>query len=691
VTDAPSRNFLAAAFARLRALRASGRLKVTGLRLFLLAIAAMVLGAVFSGPLSGLFRILEYLCWAALGLRLAARFIRWIFNTVLWTVRSRLIVTCLLMGLAPIVLFGTLAGIAGYIFCGQFATSIVAEGISDNLNRAQARSMVELSQLERADAGARTIVADDREGRFMTVWRDGKQQDAGAAKNSLRQASPFASGPIPGWLHPGFKGVVVASGKLFLCAASGNAAEGHSAVLLNCTQLGNQEVRSLAEGLGDVRIRAALVANTHGAKATGATTADPADQPGAFHTLAGGDVAARVNVFDIRVFFTAPLATTDFATGEDDNVYMFVTSRPAMLYRRLFASSVEAGTIVHIILIVTAVVFGVLELFACLMAIAVSLTITRSIADLYDATREIDKGNLDHRIPVRRKDQLAALAGSFNSMTASLKALLKEQREKDRMQNELKIAQEVQNNLFPHAAIQLPDFEVFGVCEPARTIGGDYYDFIPFGESQLYLALGDISGKGISAALLMASLHSAVRAYRIGEGSEAAQGDGQGDGLDGADLGVSPGRMLALLNQHLYSSTQPEKYATLFLACYDGATRLLTYSNGGHLPPVLLSANGEVQHLDCGGSVVGLLPGMQYSEATIQLNRGDLIVAYSDGLTEPERETVDFGEERLIEVIRRNQILPLPDIAARALGAVQAWIGDAEQPDDMTLVLARLS
>jgi len=652
----------------------------------------MVLGAVFSGPLSGLFRILEYVCWAALGLRLAARFIRWIFNRVLWTVRSRLIVTCLLMGLAPIVLFGTLAGVAGYLFCGQFATSIAAEWISDSLDRAAERSSLEPSQLARSESAPGTLTGGDREQRFVTFWRDGKLQVAGLARNPIGPGpSPFASASVPGWLHPGFKGVVVASGRLFLCVANGGAAEGHSVALLSCSQLRNEEVRSLAEGLGDVRIRSAMATNTHSTKTAGAATADPVDEPGEFHSLEGGTVAARVNVFDIRVFFTAPLATTDFATGEDDNVYMFVTSRPAMLYRRLFASSVQVGSIVRIALIVTAIVFGVLELFACLMAIALSRTITRSIADLYDATREIDKGNLDHHIPVRRKDQLAALAGSFNSMTASLKALLKEQREKDRMQNELKIAQEVQNNLFPHTAIKLPDFEVFGVCEPARTIGGDYYDFIPFGESQLYLALGDISGKGISAALLMASLHSAVRAYRIGEGTEMPEEDGQGDALAGAELGVSPGRMLALLNQHLYSSTQPEKYATLFLACYEGTTRRLTYANGGHLPPVLLSANGAVRHLDCGGSVVGLLPGMQYSEATVQLNPGDLIIAYSDGLTEPERETVDFGEERLIDVVRRNQILPLPDIAARALGAVQAWIGDAEQPDDMTLVLARLS
>jgi sigma-B regulation protein RsbU (phosphoserine phosphatase) len=302
------------------------------------------------------------------------------------------------------------------------------------------------------------------------------------------------------------------------------------------------------------------------------------------------------------------------------------------------------------------------------------------VADLYGATQAIDRGDLNHLIPVRRKDQLSALAASFNGMTASLRKLLEEQREKQRMESELNVAQEVQRNLFPHTAIDLPELEVYGTCEPARTIGGDYYDFIPFGGCQIYLSLGDISGKGISAALLMASLHSAVRAYRAAEGQQEV----------GVEESLSPGRLLGLLNRHLFTSTQPAKYATLFLASYDCETRRLTYANGGHPPPVVLRADGSVRRLECGGCVVGLLEGMVYEEETVELGNGDLLMAYSDGLSEPERDGEDFGEARLIEVVRRNAILPLGDIAGKTLGAVREWIGDEEQPDDMTLVLARV-
>ena len=370
---------------------------------------------------------------------------------------------------------------------------------------------------------------------------------------------------------------------------------------------------------------------------------------------------------------------------------MIVSSRPSILYKALFASSLQTGLIVKVALISTAALFGILELLAILMAILLSGTITGAIGDMYVATRQVDKGNLQHRIPVKRRDQLAALATAFNTMTGSLDRLMHEQisaeREKDRIQNELKIAQEVQNNLFPHTSIDLPNFEIYGTCLPARTVGGDYYDFIPYGNSKLYLALGDISGKGISAALLMASLHSAVRAYRSGS---TPKPEDLGLGPE-PEFNVSPGRLMALLNQHLLTSTQSAKYATLFLACYDSETKKLTYSNGGHLPPLLLCANGETKHLDCGGSVVGLMDGLKYDEETVQMNHGDLLVLYSDGLTEPERDTVDFGEERLEQLVRRNQILPLADIAARSFAAVKEWIGDAEQPDDMTMVLARLS
>jgi sigma-B regulation protein RsbU (phosphoserine phosphatase) len=125
------------------------------------------------------------------------------------------------------------------------------------------------------------------------------------------------------------------------------------------------------------------------------------------------------------------------------------------------------------------------------------------------------------------------------------------------------------------------------------------------------------------------------------------------------------------------------------LGIYDGATRRLTYANGGHLPPILISEDGSSRPLDCGGTVVGLFDNLSFPEETVQLRPGDLLVAYSDGVTEPENDYGEFGEERLIQLVRLNRQLPLARITEVVTAAVEDWIGDNEQPDDVTLVLAR--
>jgi sigma-B regulation protein RsbU (phosphoserine phosphatase) len=158
---------------------------------------------------------------------------------------------------------------------------------------------------------------------------------------------------------------------------------------------------------------------------------------------------------------------------------------------------------------------------------------------------------------------------------------------------------------------------------------------------------------------------------------------------DTADPEVSPSALLGLLNHQLYQSTPAAKYATLFLGIYDGASRRFTYSNGGHLPPILISGDGAVHLLSCGGTVIGLLDDRDFPEATVELHPSDLLVAYSDGVTEPENDYGEFGEERLIQIVRENRHLPLDRITAAVTAAVDDWIGEGEQPDDVTLVLAR--
>jgi sigma-B regulation protein RsbU (phosphoserine phosphatase) len=411
-----------------------------------------------------------------------------------------------------------------------------------------------------------------------------------------------------------------------------------------------------------------------------------------------GTVPSASGTFDREITFGTPLAVVNWKTGEQQRVVVLqVTTRPAVLYGHLFAALGEFVRGVAYILLGVGIFFAIIEAIALFIGTRMTRTVTAAVAQLHDATKHVDRGDFSHRIPVKSSDQLADLARSFNSMTASIEKLIQEQKEKQRLENELAIAQEVQAQLFPRQVSELESLEVHGFCRPARTVSGDYYDFVSASSHKLILAVGDISGKGISAALLMATIHSAVRAYSmenmpqlrepVAVGAVAGSGRVMAAWPEGVE--VSPSALLSLLNHQLYESTPPEKYATLFLGIYDGRVHRLTYSNGGHLPPILISKDGTIRRLEAGGTVVGLFDTLTYDEDAVEMHPGEIFLAYSDGVTEPENDFGEFGEQRLIDLVRENRHLPLPQISQIVTTAVDDWIGDKEQPDDVTLVLAR--
>jgi sigma-B regulation protein RsbU (phosphoserine phosphatase) len=416
-------------------------------------------------------------------------------------------------------------------------------------------------------------------------------------------------------------------------------------------------------------------------------------------TFTVGSLGAPADMMDREITFGTPLPVVDWKTGDlaRAGALVRVRTRPSVLYSHLFAALGDIARGVEYILLAILIFFGVIELVALIIGTRMTSTVTGAVAHLYDATKHVDRGDFSHRIPVKSADQLAQLSLSFNSMTESIEKLIQEQKEKQRLEGELAIAQEVQAQLFPRQVSELESLEVHGFCRPARTVSGDYYDFLTASSHKLILAVGDISGKGISAALLMATIHSAVRAYSVESlpqmrepvavGAVAGAGRIMATWPEGIE--VSPGALLGLLNHQLYESTPPEKYATLFLGIYDGRTHQLTYSNGGHLPPILIGEDGAVRRLEAGGTVVGLFDNMAYDEGSVQMHPGEIFVAYSDGVTEPENEFGEFSEERLIDLVSANRHLPLIQISQAVTSAVDDWIGDNEQPDDITLVLAR--
>jgi sigma-B regulation protein RsbU (phosphoserine phosphatase) len=265
-------------------------------------------------------------------------------------------------------------------------------------------------------------------------------------------------------------------------------------------------------------------------------------------------------------------------------------------------------------------------------------------------------------------------------MTASIERLIVESKEKQKLESELAIAREVQEQLFPKAPPELRNLEILGFCSAARMVSGDYYDFVKMSEERLALAIGDVAGKGISGALLMASIQSMLRTQL--SATAGAAHDEQAWRFPTAAL-------VSQLNLQLYHNTTPEKYATFFFGAYDDRHALLTYTNAGHLPPVLIR-NGEPRRLDVNGMVVGAFPFAQYEQSEIELHAGDVLVAFTDGVTEPENEFAEeFGEDRLIELLLRHWRRPPREIIDTVIAAVGQWTGRPELQDDLTLLVAR--
>ena len=298
-------------------------------------------------------------------------------------------------------------------------------------------------------------------------------------------------------------------------------------------------------------------------------------------------------------------------------------------------------------------------------------TITGAVHDLYEGTQKVKAGDFSHRIAVRGGDQLAELSLEFNRMSENLQRLIVVEKERERLHSQLEIARDVQLRLFPKTALSLPALHLSGVCHPAQQVSGDYYDFLLLEDSSLAMAIGDVSGKGISAALLMATIQSAMRSHLARAGLK------------------SPAQIVSLLNRQIFASTAPEKYATFFFSLYEDSTGMLTYTNAGHLQPILVRDGGP-HKLDGSGLPVGLFPSSLYEEKQIALMPGDLLVAYTDGITEPEDAYGEmFGEERLMDVLIKHQDAESGEIVARLMEAILEWTGSPELQDDMTMLITR--
>ena len=571
--------------------------------------------------------------------RLARRGMR----KAIWRLRNRLIVAYLFIAVVPIILIAALAGIAAYAVIGQMAVYLVNTELTHRVN----------GLLRQAEALARTPVRDPEQTlrRFVPMIQNGFPQFELriSGQEDLRyppesQLEP----PPPAWKRA--SGLILKQGGLYAWAHE--VANGNEITIL--APFTHQLLAGLIPRLGDVNLVASF------------TKWEREDH-----------VPAKVNVLDFEVEGFVPIQVASWDSPQNStDALLVVNSRVSAVLSMLFGEKLELGEMMLDVFVAVAILFQIVEMVSLVAGIQLSRSMTGAVHELYEGTRHVKEGDFSYRIPVKGDDQLAELSSSFNTMTGNLGQLIVVAKEKERLESELEIAREVQNQLFPKDVPFVKTLELKGVCTPARVVSGDYYDFMAVSDGALAFAIGDVAGKGISAALLMATIQSAMR-------SQLSTSNGSGQHRP------SPARMVSNLNQQLYATTSLEKYATFYFALYDESTHALTYTNAGHLPPMLLRGN-DIQTMDATGTVVGAFPFATYEEKTVPLEHGDILLAYTDGIVEPENVYGEvFGEDRLKDLLLKYARADSSELIARTMEAVVHWTGSSELQDDMTMVVAR--
>lgn len=580
--------------------------------------------------------------------RLARRGMR----RAIWRLRNRLMMAYLFIAVVPIVLVLTLVVLAGWVVIGGMAVYLVDTELGHREN----------VLLRQADMMARLPVRDPdlAINRFVMSTRNLFPQCELRLTGQDELHYPpdtTLTHPPPVWKRASGLIIRTEDGRPHIYAwahSAGEGGNGNEVTIL--APITHELLASLVAGLGDV----------------------------SFTPLMGyirkSQVPPAANALDLALSWLYPLNIPSWNTPDKGTPATLVVSTRlsavlGIVFGQKQSSDWSPGLLAAFITL--SVLFLIVEMASLVAGVGLTRSITGAVNELYLGTSHVKEGDFSYRIPVKGHDQLAELGASFNTMTENLGRLIVVAKEKERLESELAIAREVQNQLFPKDVPFTKSLELKGVCKPARMVSGDYYDFIALGDDALAFAIGDVAGKGISAALLMATIQSTMRTQL-----SAPNGNG-------APRHYSTAQMVSTLNRQLYATTAPEKYATFYFALYDEHRGTLTYTNAGHLAPILMHA-GSVTTLDSTGTVVGAFPSARYGEKTVPLDHGDILVAYTDGIVEPENAYGEmFGEERLQDLVNKYALADSSEMIARTMEAVVQWTGSSELQDDMTMVVAR--
>jgi sigma-B regulation protein RsbU (phosphoserine phosphatase) len=614
---------------------------------------------------------LGFLAFVAV-LYFVVRLMPWVRTKLLWRLRSRLVVAYVFIAVVPVILLLSMVGLGAYSLYLQLGAHLLQDDLQERVSTVSAEGDAIAGAIQQeiahgAPATEEGVMSHPAVTSLITAAREltpNLRVELNRGEELLR---------LGGGSH--FAGLVERQGTLWIDSAVTRTTANGRLVVLAGVPVTPELLDNLASDLGPIQLTVFRSVETR------PTTGILLEVNGHIY-VPREHIASRrrvlrpaANWFDVRVNGYSTLEAVPLQSGDDATPIPVVSSffvRPMSLNRVLFASVGELASALLLALTLAGFVFLILEAAALVTGVVLTRTITRAIDDLYEATLHVRRGDFSYRVRVHKRDQIGALGDSFNEMTSSVSELIAEQRQRQKLENEITIAREVQEQLFPHSLPSMAGLQVGATCRPARTVSGDYYDFISLGPTRMGIAIADISGKGIFAALLMASLQAALRSMASlnGHGGTAT--------------------LVTRLNSHLFKNTSDDRYATFFYAVYDTESRMLTYTNAGHLAPFFVNDAG-VQQLDTGGTVVGLFEDPPYTQGSLKVAPGSVLVAFSDGLTEAENVYgEEFGMQRLKEEVMRQRNASPQRLAENLIAATEQWAGTPEQADDITVVVAKM-
>jgi sigma-B regulation protein RsbU (phosphoserine phosphatase) len=657
-----------------------------------LALFAAVL--IFGRWLPGLIVFFGYLYGIVVIANLLFLTFLYLKNRFFWRVRNRLIGAFIFVGVIPILLLFGIVAASGYVLFGQLAGRYLENSLQEIQHQLTAintemaaRASTSMSESAFGELASRTFA--EHAGQFSHLAARLLRKNAAgawevAASTDPRQSKEDAKSiPEATWLGEArtYEGLV--RNEQIALMVSLQPVPRLPGIYLSVSAPLDRFIEDRIQREKSIYFSLIGTGHTKVLVRNGSVQVSVDDQPTAEAKMDEADLSGLISRRDSdprrKVTWVFVPDCKEYGTGKQDRAGMALLYVP---FETVYRYSVGGGDIQNKVLVAVIYFLGgmfiFVEIISLITGFTISRRITRSVHDMYQGTLALQRGELGHKIPVRRQDQLGLLAHSFNQMSASIVRLLEEVSEKKRLEQELEIAREVQATLFPKQLPHPRGMAIFGGCEPARVVSGDYYDFIVEDEARLDIVVADISGKGISAALLMANLQAAMRNQLLSI---------KHDGPD--DIGKSLAGVMTQLNEQIYRNSPAEKYATLFLARYDAVTRRLWYCNAGHLPPILMIGE-ETRFLEATGMVVGLLPQAPYQAGSVDLVPGSLLAIFTDGVTEAvNKEDEEFGDQRLLSALKEARTRTPEGVYQFVIDKIRTWQGELPQHDDITLIVAK--